>query len=156
MEAKIFSTDSILNQTFEVLSTDLNDQGTVISTKLIQVVDHVASKLATQHSGRKCQTSGIDSVRFINPARRGDILVCKAIVNKAWRTSLEIGVKVVAEDFRTLEQKDILSAFFTFIPLDEQLRPCEIACPIPESLEEIQRFNDAEFRRYIRIASQNV
>lgn len=117
----------------------------------MEIIDTLAAIVAKRHCGCVCVTLGIDSVRFLNPARRGDILVCMASVNRTWRTSMEVGVKVVAEDFRTLEHKDILSAYFTFVAVDDNHKPVEIIPVIPETPEQKQRFEDAERRRAFRL-----
>lgn len=155
MEGKPVSVSAIIDQVVEVFPNDLNPHGTLFGGKLMQVVDNLAAIVAKRHSGRVCVTLGIDSVRFLNPARHGDILVCKASVNKTWRTSMEIGVKVIAEDFRTLEQKDILSAYFTFVAMDDELKPVEIIPVIPETADQMARFESAEKRRRHRLSSQN-
>ncbi len=151
MEGKPVFASAIIDQIVEVFPNDLNPQGTLVGGKLMQVVDQLAAVVANRHSGKVCVTLGIDSVRFLNPARQGDILLCKASVNKTWHTSMEIGVKVIAEDFRSLEQKDILSAYFTFVAMDDELLPTEIAPVIPETPEQVQRFVEAEKRRSHRL-----
>jgi acyl-CoA hydrolase len=151
MEGKPVSASSIIDQVVEVFPNDLNAHGTLFGGRLMQVVDNLAAIVAKRHTGRVCVTLGIDSVRFLNPAKHGDILVCKASVNKTWKTSMEIGVKVVAEDFRTLEQKDILSAYFTFVALDDDLKPVPIIPVIPETAEQKARYAAAENRRKYRL-----
>ncbi|MBU6383531.1 MAG: acyl-CoA thioesterase [Verrucomicrobia bacterium] len=154
MEGKPVSASAIDDQVVEVFPNDLNPHGTLFGGRLMQVVDNLAAIVAKRHSGRVCVTLGIDSVRFLNPARHGDILVCKASVNKTWRTSMEIGVKVIAEDFRTLEQKDILSAYFTFVAMDEENKPIEIVSVIPETSEQHARYKAAEKRRQHRLTQR--
>jgi acyl-CoA hydrolase len=155
MDGKPVSASAIIDQVVEVFPNDLNPHGTLFGGRLMQLVDNLAAIVAKRHSGRVCVTLGIDSVRFLNPARHGDILVCKASVNKAWRTSMEIGIKVIAEDFRTLEQKDILSAYFTFVAMDDELKPVEVIPVIPETQEQIERYQQAEKRRQHRLHQQN-
>jgi len=151
MEGKSVSASAIIDQVVEVFPNDLNAHGTLFGGKLMQVVDNLAAIVAKRHSGHVCVTLGIDSVRFLNPARHGDILVCKASVNRTWKTSMEIGVKVIAEDFRTLEQKDILSAYFTFVAVDDDSKPIEIIPVFPETPEQVDRFKQAEVRREHRL-----
>ena len=155
MEEKPVSASAIIDQVIEVFPNDLNPHGTLFGGRVMQIVDSLASIVAKRHTGRVCVTLGIDSVRFLNPARRGDILVCMASVNKAWRTSMEVGVKVVAEDFRTLEQKEILSAYFTFVAVDDEHKPVQINPVIPETPEQIQRFEQAEQRRQYRLSQRS-
>lgn len=151
MEGKPVSASMIIDQVVEVFPNDLNPHGTLFGGRVMQIVDGLAAIVAKRHSGKVCVTLGIDSVRFLNPARHGDILVCMASVNCTWRTSMEVGVKVIAEDFRTLEQKDILSAYFTFVAVDDEHNPIPIIPIIPETLEQKQRYLDAEERRQYRL-----
>lgn len=150
MEGKPVSASMIVDQVIEVFPNDLNPQGTLFGGRVMQIVDALAAIVAKRHSGKVCVTLGIDSVCFLNPARRGDVLVCMASVNKSWRTSMEIGVKVVAEDFRTLDQKDILSAYFTFVAVDDDHKPVEVIPVIPETEEQLRRYAQAEIRRQHR------
>ncbi|MDE3045722.1 MAG: acyl-CoA thioesterase [Verrucomicrobiota bacterium] len=154
MEGKPVAASAIIDQVIEVFPNDLNPHGTLFGGRVMQIVDSLAAIVAKRHCGRVCVTLGIDSVRFLNPARRGDILVCMASVNKTWCTSMEVGVKVIAEDFRSLEQKDILSAYFTFVAVDDDHKPVEIIPVLPETEEQIKRFNEAEKRRTFRLAQE--
>jgi acyl-CoA hydrolase len=154
LEGKPVSASAIVDQVIEVFPNDLNPHGTLFGGRVMEIVDTLASIVAKRHSGQICVTLGIDSVRFLNPARRGDILVCMASVNKAWRTSMEVGVKVVAEDFRTLEHKDILSAYFTFVAVDDDHKPIQIVPVIPETDIQVSRFEDAERRRRFRLVEK--
>lgn len=155
LEGKPVSASAIIDQVVEVFPNDLNPHGTLFGGRLMHLVDNLAAIVAKRHSGKVCVTLGIDSVRFLNPARHGDILVCKSSVNKTWRTSMEIGVKVIAEDFRTLEQKNILSAYFTFVAMDDDLKPIEIVPVIPETPKQIERHAKAEKRRQYRLQHHN-
>jgi len=154
MKGKPVTSSSVIDQVIEVFPNDLNPHGTLFGGRLMQIVDTLAAIVAKRHCGKVCVTLGIDSVRFLTPARRGDILVCKASVNKTWRTSMEIGVKVFAEDFRTLEQKHILSAYFTFVAMGDDDKPVEIIAVVPESDEEKRRYNEAEERRQFRLGGK--
>lgn len=151
-DGKTVSSSAIVDQVVEVFPNDLNPHGTLFGGRVLQIVDNLAAIVAKRHTGKVCVTLGIDSLRFLNPARRGDILVCMASVNRTWRTSMEVGVKVVAEDFRTLEQKEILSAYFTFVAVDDDYKPMEIAPVIPETSEQVKRFHEAEVRRQHRLS----
>lgn len=154
MHGKPVSASAIIDQVVEVFPNDLNSHGTLFGGRLMQLVDHLAAIVAKRHTGKVCVTLGIDSVRFLNPAKRGDILICRASVNRAWRTSMEIGVRVIAEDFRTLDQKEILSAYFTFVAMDDNHKPSEILPIIPETEEQHVRFEQAEKRRQHRLSQR--
>ena len=151
MEGKPVSASAIVDQVVEVFPNDLNPHGTLFGGKVLQIADSLAAIVCKRHSGKVCVTLGIDSVRFIHPAYHGDILVCKCSVNRAWRTSMEVGVKVIAEDFRTLDQKEILTAYFTFVAIDDDHKPVEIIPIIPETEDELRRFEAAEVRRNRRL-----
>jgi acyl-CoA hydrolase len=107
MKGKAVSESAVIDQVIEVFPNDLNSHGTLFGGRLMQIVDMLAAIVAKRHCGKVCVTLGIDSVRFLSPAKRGDILICQASVNKTWGTSMEVGVKVFAQNFRTLEQKHI-------------------------------------------------
>ncbi len=151
MEGKPVAESMIVDQVVEVFPNDLNAHGTLFGGRVMQIVDSLAAIVAKRHTGRVCVTLGIDSVRFLNPARHGDILVCMASMNRAWRTSMEIGVKVLAEDFRTLKQKHILSAYFTFVAVDDHHKPIQVFPVIPETPDQHRRFDEAEKRRQHRL-----
>src|SRR5438045_1583177 len=106
---------ALTDQTPTGFPNDLNTLGTLFAGRVMEMADRVAAVVAKRHSGRNCLTLGIDSVRFLARASHGDILIFKAAVNRVWRTSLEIGLKVFAEDFRTRQHKHIVSAYFTFV-----------------------------------------
>jgi acyl-CoA hydrolase len=133
MEGKTVSDSAILNQVIEVYPDDLDAEGTLFAGRIMQIVNSLALTVAKRHAECGCIALGIDSVRFQNPASHGDILLCTSSVTRTWPTTLEVGVKVIAEDFRSLEQKDIFSAYFTFGAVDDEQQPIEIA---PIILEE--------------------
>ena len=151
MKGKPVSASMVIDQVVEVFPNDLNPHGTLFGGRVLQIIDTLAAIVAKRHSGKVCVTLGIDSVRFLNPAHHGDILVCQASVNRTWRTSMEIGVKVLAEDFRTLKQKQILSAYFTFVAVDDHHKPIEVIPVIPETEIQKMRYEQAEERRQRRL-----
>jgi acyl-CoA hydrolase len=150
-KGKPVSDSAIHDQTAVVFPNDLNAYGTLFGGRVLDLCDRVSGVVAKRHSGCVCVTLGIDSVRFLAPAKHGDILVFKAAVNRAWKTSMEIGVKVFKEDFRTLQRVHILSAYFTFVALDDNLKPVQVPAVIPVSPEEKRRYEEAEQRRQLRL-----
>ena len=151
MQGKFVAESAIHDQTSIVFPNDLNAYGTLFGGRVLDLCDRLSGIVAKRHSGKVCVTLGIDSVRFLAPAKHGDILVLKAAVNRTWRTSMEIGIKVFKEDFRNLERIHILSAYFTFVALDDQLKPTEMVPVIPETEEEKRRYKRAEERRRQRL-----
>ena len=155
------SQSAIHDQTVVVFPDDLNPLGTLFGGRVLEQADRVAAVVARRHAGRVCVTLGVDAVRFLAPARHGDLLVFQAAVNRAWRTSLEVGVKVWAEDFHnpqtpadsqtTPPRRHIFSAYFTFVAVDEGLRPVAVPQAAPESPDEHRRHADADRRRRARL-----
>ncbi len=133
MKGKTVAHSAIHDTVVEVFPNDLNAHGTLFGGRVMEIVDTLAAISAKRHSNCVCVTLGIDSVRFLNPAKRGDILVCRASVNRAWNTSMEVGVQVVAEDFKTLQRKKIFSAYFTFVAVDDDHKPVKVSPVIPET-----------------------
>src|SRR3954452_12182801 len=154
MDAKPVSASAINDQTAIVFPDDINTLGTLFGGRVMEMADRVAAVVAKRHAGRNCVTLGIDSVRFLAAARHGDVLVFKAAVNRAWRTSMEVGLKVFAEDFRTMQRRHIVSAYFTFVAVDDDLHPTPIPGVIPESDEERRRYEQADQRRTQRLKAR--
>jgi acyl-CoA hydrolase len=146
---------AIHDQTALVFPNDLNSLGTLFGGRVLDLADRVTAVVSQRHSGRVCVTLGIDSVRFLGPARHGDILVFQSAVNRVWKTSMEVGVRVLAENFKTRERRHIFSAYFTFVALDDQGHPVEIAGVILETEQEQRRYRHADERRKSRLAVKN-
>jgi acyl-CoA hydrolase len=92
---------------------------------------------------------------FLHPVHVGELLHLSAMVNAAWRTSMEIGVRVVAESPLTGESRHTNSAYFTMVAVDEDGRPVEVAPLLAESPEERRRAQEAELRRANRLAERD-
>lgn len=151
MDSKPVSFSAITNQIYAVFPNDLNANGTLFGGRVLELGDWICAIVAKRHSQRVCVTLGLDSVRFLAPAMNGDVLILKASLNRAWNTSMEVGLKVYAEDIRGLERRHILTAYFTFVALDDTLRPAKVPTVIPETEDEIRRYEEAESRRNQRL-----
>ena len=137
----------------EIFPGDLNSRGTIFGGRIMALADKVAGYVAIKHSGHECATLAVDSVRFLAPAKQGEILMFKAAVNRVWGSSLEIGVKVFTENMITQESRHILSAYFTFVAVDKNDRSVEIEVKIkPETPSEKRRYKEAQKRREYRLA----
>ncbi|MBY0529349.1 MAG: acyl-CoA thioesterase [Rhabdochlamydiaceae bacterium] len=142
---------AIHDQVAVVYPNDLNAYGTLFGGRVLEISDRLAGVVAKRHSGRVCVTLSVDSVRFHSPAKHGDVLVFQASVNRVWNTSMEIGLKVFVEEFRTLARKHIVSAYFTFVAVGDDMKPVKIPPILPETEDEKRRFAQADERRRLRL-----
>jgi acyl-CoA hydrolase len=145
-KGKLTSESSIDNYKIEIFDEKTKSEEVIFGGRILNLVNDIAKNVATSHAEIKCETIGIDFIRYFSPIQRGDILVCKAQVNHVWNDIIEVGVKVMAEDFRTLDQKKILSAYFIF----RTESGIEIPQIIPENESDKKRCLEAEKRKKIR------
>ncbi|MCP2520831.1 acyl-CoA thioesterase [Candidatus Aminicenantes bacterium AC-708-M15] len=139
-----------------VLPNDTNPLGTILGGKVMHLMDVAAAMSAMKHSGRTVVTVSVDHIDFLSPIKMGQIIVIKASVNYVHRTSMEVGVKVWAEDFKTGRKTHTSSAYFTFVALDESGKPTPVPKIIPETEEEKRRYREAEKRREERLARKRI
>ncbi len=146
------SESAIDHNVYKVFPNDLNSKYTVFGGLVMSLCDRIALIVAERHAGRPCVTAAVDSLNFVAPARAGDTLVIRAAVNRAWRSSMEIGVHVAAEHSHTGESRHVVSAYMTFVALGDDGKPESVPAIVPESADEKRRFEDAEHRREQRLA----
>ncbi|NGX52539.1 MAG: hypothetical protein KR126chlam5_00842 [Candidatus Anoxychlamydiales bacterium] len=146
-QGKPTSETAIDNRKIEIFDEKMSLGEVFFGGRILNLVNDVARKVATDHAEIRCITTCVDCIRYFSPIKAGDILTCKAQVNHVWDDMIEVGVKVIAEDFRSLEQKHILSTYFIF-KADESENSLPFV--IPFTLEEKRRFLDAEIRKNIR------
>lgn len=144
---KKVSESAIHDQTYPIFPHDLNMYGTVFGGCVMAQIDKVAAVVAMRHSGLNCVTKLVDEQEFIDAAYLHEMLVMKASVNRVWNTSMEIGVKVFAENAKTRQKRHVVSAYLTFVAVDDQKRPIPLPQAIPETEEEKRRFEEAQWRR---------
>lgn len=149
-EGKLVSESAIHDYAYKAFPNDLNANGTVFGGLVMSILDRVASVVAERHTGKTCVTASVDALHFLAPAKHGDILIFQAAVNRTWRSSMEIGVKVLAEDYRTRDKRHIVSAYFTFVAMDGQGQPTEAPAIIPHTALEKRRYEEANVRRELR------
>jgi len=111
--------------------------------------------VAIRHARNNAVTASIDSLVFHYPVFIGDLLTLKASLNMVARSSMEIGVRVEAENLFTGEVRHTASAYLTFVALDRNGRPTTVPPLIPETDEEKRRNREALQRREIRLAAKN-
>ncbi len=134
------------------MPNDANPLGTLFGGKVMHLVDIAGSLAAFRHARRPVVTASVDYMSFIHPVHIGQLLVLRSMVNRVFRTSMEVGVRVCVEDLMTGEMRHTSSAYLTFVALGADGKPQPIAPAIPETAEEIRRFEDAEARRRHRLA----
>ncbi len=134
-----------------VLPQHTNALGTVFGGVVMSWVDIVAAICAERHSNKQVVTASVDAMEFLAPIKLGWIVTLKASVNYVWTTSMEIGVKVTAENPRTGEFFHTASAYVTMVALDSHGRPTAIPKVLPVGSEQQRRFDEAKFRRISRL-----
>lgn len=152
---KPVSASAIDNHVYKAFPNDLNAHHTVFGGLVMSICDRIALVVSERHSGKVCVTASVDSMHFRAPAKDGDTLIFKAAINRAWSSSMEIGVKVMAENSFLGEERHIVSAYFTFVALDENHIPTDVPQVLPETSQEKQRFDHAEIRRNARLRMRN-
>lgn len=130
--------------------TDANNLGNVHGGVVMREVDNAAGMAAARHAGRAAVTAGIDELSFRAPVYVGDLLIVEASVNAVGRTSMEVGVRVEAEDWKGGERRHTTSAYLVFVAIDEDGNPIEIPPLLTETDEERRREAQAQIRRQVR------
>ncbi|HJP37410.1 MAG: acyl-CoA thioesterase [Gammaproteobacteria bacterium] len=151
MKKKAVAESAIDAHIYKVFPNDLNAHYTMFGGRVMAISDRLALVVAERHSGNMCVTVSIDDVHFLGPAKDGETLVFSAAMNRAWTSSMEIGVRVVTENSYTGERRHIVSAYFTFVALDENGNTCGVPKLVPESKAEKRRYRQAGVRRQSRV-----
>jgi acyl-CoA hydrolase len=134
------------------LPTDANGLGNVLGGKVMHLVDLAGAMAAMRHARRPVVTASIDHMNFLHPIRIGQLIVMHSQVNRAFQTSMEVGVKVMVEDLMTGKKRHTCSAYLTFVALDTDGKPAPVPPVIPETEEEERRYREAQERREYRLA----
>jgi acyl-CoA hydrolase len=137
-----------------VLPQDANPLGNILGGRVMHLVDIAAAIAAHRHSNSYVVTASVDYVDFRNPIRVGELIILKSSVNRVFRTSMEVGVKVFSENVLSGERKHTTSAYVTFVAIDETGQPKPAPALLPESAEDRRRYRDALARRRIRLAQR--
>ena len=150
LPGKTVASSAVENHVYKVFPNDLNSNGSVFGGLVMSILDRITLIVAERHSGQICVTASVDALHFLHPAKMGDILLCHAAINRTWTSSMEVGVKVMTEHFRTREQKHLVSAYFTYVALDENNKPTQVPSVIAETAIEKRRYEEAGRRREVR------
>jgi acyl-CoA hydrolase len=137
-----------------MMPQDANNLGHVFGGVVLSMMDKTAAIAALRHCRTSVVTASIDRVDFREPIHLGDLLVMKASVNYAGRTSMEVGVRVEAEDLISGVRRHTNSCYMTFVAVDRNGRPVEVPALKPETPVEIRRYEAAEARRRLRLAER--
>lgn len=130
-----------------ILPNDTNTLGNLLGGRLMHFIDLTGAMAAYRHSRTHVVTAAMDHIDFIRPVRLGDLLTLKSSVNRAFTSSMEVGVKVWAENTRTGGVVHVASAYLVFVAVDEHGRLQTVPELLPETPDEIRRFADALRRR---------
>jgi acyl-CoA hydrolase len=134
---------------------DANTAGNVHGGTIMYLCDEVAGIAAIRHCGMRVVTAGMDRMTFESAVMVGNLVTLKATVNAAWRTSMEVGVRVEAEDIRSGDVTYSSVAYLTMVALDDEGRPAPVPPLAPETDEERRREREAQLRRDNRLAERD-
>jgi acyl-CoA hydrolase len=133
---------------------DANNAGNVHGGVIMHLCDEVAGIAAVRHSGARVVTAGMDRMDFLHPVFVGQLVTVKATVNAAWRSSMEVGVRVESENVRSGELLHTSTAYLTMVALDDEGNPTEVPPIAPETPDESRRAREAQLRRDTRLAER--
>ena len=142
--------ETVLVQAMEL--TDANLSGNVHGGAIMRLVDTAAGISAHKHCGGRVVTVAMDEMSFLEPIYIGDVVTVRAMVNDVGRTSMEVGVRVDAENFATKRKAHSSSAYLVFVALDEEGKPRPVPPIVAETEVEQRRQREAKLRRENRLA----
>src|SRR6201997_527903 len=134
--------------------TDANSAGNIHGGTIMKLADEAAALAAIKHARQRVVTVGIDRMDFLVPIYVGELVTFRATVNAAWRTSMEVGVRVESEDVRSREVAHTSTAYLTMVALDDEGRPAAVPELVPETADERRREQEAQLRRDNRLAER--
>jgi acyl-CoA hydrolase len=135
-----------------VLPNDTNTMGNLLGGRLMHFIDMAGAMAAFRHTRTNIVTAAMDHIDFIQPVHLGDLIILKSSVNRAFNTSLEVGVKAWVEHPQTGVMLHVASAYLVFVAIDKDGRRQKVPPVLPETSNEIRRYADALRRREHRDA----
>ena len=147
--------ESVLSMTELVLPNHTNQLGKLLGGQLMHWIDICAALCAAKHNQRVCVTASVDRIDFHHPINLGDAVTLQASVNRVFKTSMEVGVTVFAEKFTEGKRVHSNTAYLTFVGLDDSGKPVEAINVIPESPDEMRRYEEALLRRQNRLKQRS-
>lgn len=139
--------ESSVTMSRQMMPEDANPWGYVHGGTIMKMVDEAAGSAAIKHTRRRVSTAAIDYMSFMHPVQVGDLLTIKASVNDVGRTSMEVGVRVEAENMLTGEVKYTSSCYLVMVALDADGTPCPVPPVVAVTLEQKRRMAAAKIRR---------
>lgn len=136
------------------LPNDANPLGNLLGGRVMHLVDLAGALAAARHSRCPVVTVSVDSMTFLHPVHIGQLLILKSAVNRVFRTSMEVGVKVWVEDLRTGVKRHTSSAYLTFVALGPNNERVPVAPVVPETQDERRRYEAALLRREYRLSQK--
>ena len=143
--------DSQITMTELVLPNHTNQLGNLLGGQLMHWIDICAALSAAKHNQRVCVTASVDRIDFHHPIRLGDAVTLTSTINRVFKTSMEVGVKVYAQNFRKGTKIHTNTAYLTFVSVDNDGKPVEGIEGIPETKDEKRRYDEALQRRENRL-----
>jgi acyl-CoA hydrolase len=143
--------DSISEYSELALPDDANPLGDLLGGRVMHLVDMAGALAAMRHARRPVVTASVDQMTFLHPVKIGQLLTLRSSVNRAFRTSMEVGVIVMVEDLTTGEVRHTSSAYLTFVALGDDRKPMPVLAVIPETPEQKRRHAEAGERRAQRL-----
>jgi acyl-CoA hydrolase len=134
------------------LPNSTNLLGNMLGGHVMHLVDLCGALAGMRHARGTVVTASVDQMTFLHPVHLGDLVLLKSQVNRVFRTSMEVGVKVWVENLHTTELRHMSSAYLTFVALDRAGNRVVLPPVIPETDEEKRRYNEAAERRAYRLA----
>lgn len=148
--------DSSITVVQQMTQMDANLAGNVHGGVIMKLIDNTAGIVGVRHTGGNAVTASIDRIDFHSPVFVGDLLRVSASVNYVGKTSMEIGVRVEAENFVSGQVRHTGSAYLTFVSLDEKFKPRQIPPITLETEEEKRRSCEAVERKKLRLMAVDV
>jgi len=142
---------SQVEMTEMVLPNHTNRLGNLLGGQLMHWIDICAAIAASRHTNRVCVTASVDELNFLHPIKEGEVVMLQASVNRAFTTSMEVGVKVTSENLLNGVRRHANSAYLTFVAIDDDGKPVPVPPVKPSSVVEKRRYNDAARRRAERL-----
>jgi len=137
-----------------VLPNDTNPLGSMLGGRVMHLIDITASIAAMRHARKQVVTAQMDDLSFLHPVKQGQFIILLASVNYAGKTSMEVGVRVLAEDPLSGKQVHTSSAYLTFVAVDEEGHPALVPPLLLETSKDERRNRDAIQRRKVRLSQR--